>query len=229
MTSSSQFIAIRAFARLLPMTLALSACSSFTTYKTARPLSKGATQTLVAPQLDSAGPKETGKAPFPELAVSVRHGVTETIELGGTLTLLPLGEAMQTIGLEGMGKMHLYQTRSGRVDLAIGGGVGYRVYSSSGAVFEMVHASLPFIVGINLRRRDQLVIASSLAWQRWYSTGAHPVDIPSLGMSLGYRWQITHRFALMPELTVASSPTALRGFGDTAMAHAGIALVFGRP
>jgi hypothetical protein len=207
---------------------ALSACSSFTTYKTARPLSKGATQTLVAPQLDSAGPKDTGKAPFPEIAVSVRHGITERIEVGGTLTVLPLGEAMQTLGFEGLGKLHLHQTRGGRVDLAVGAGAGYRVYSSSGAVFEMVHASVPLIVGINLRRSDQLVIAPAVAWQRWYSTGARPVDVPSLGVSLGYRWQISQRFALMPEMTLASSPTALAGFGDTAMAHVGIALVFGR-
>jgi hypothetical protein len=207
---------------------ALSACSSFTTYKTARPLSKGATQTLVAPQLDSAGPKDTGKAPFPELALSVRHGVTERIEVGGTLTMLPLGEAMQTIGFEGLGKAHLHRTRGGRVDLAVGAGAGYRVYSSSAAVFEMVHASVPLILGINLRKSDQLVIAPAVAWQRWYSTGARPVDVPSLGMSLGYRWQISQRFALMPEMTLASSPAALAGFGDTAMAHVGIALVFGR-
>lgn len=219
---------IHGLARVVPIALALSACSSFTTYKTARPLSKGATQTLVAPQLDSAGPEDTGKAPFPALAVSVRHGMTDQVELGGTITLLALGEAMQTIGLEGTGKLHLHQTGSGRVDVAVGAGAGYRVYSSSGAVFEMVHASAPLIVGINVRRHDQLVIAPSLAWQRWYSSGARPVDIPSLGLSLGYRWQISQRFALMPELSVASSPTALSGFGDTAMGHAGIALVFGR-
>lgn len=202
-------------------------CSSFTTYRTARPVPKGRTQTLVAPQMSGAGPRETQKAPFPELAVSVRHGLTHKLELGGTLTVLPLGQAMRELGVEATAKRHVLASAGGRWDVAVAGGLGYRTFASSGALFEMVHASIPLIVGVNLGD-DQIVIAPTLAWQRWYATGAHPVDIPSFGASLGYRWQISPRFALLPEISGATSPTAMSGFGETGLVHLGIALVFGR-
>lgn len=204
-------------------------CASFTTYKSARPLRKGATQALVAPQLDAAGPAETGKAPFPELAVSVRHGLTERLELGATLIAVPLGEVMSAVGLEGLSKLHVHRSQSGRFDVAVGAGAGYRVFATSGATFEMVHASVPLIVGVNLGRSHQLVLSPTLAWQRWYSSGARPVDIPSLGASLGWRWQVSQRFAIFPELSFAKSGTALAQFDNTALLHAGVALVFGRP
>jgi hypothetical protein len=209
--------------------LASAGCASFTTYKSARPLPKGATQALLAPQLDAAGPKETGKAPFPELAVSVRHGLTERLEVGATLIAVPLGDAMSAVGLEGLSKLHLHRTRSGRIDIAVGAGAGYRVFATSGATFEMIHASVPLIMGVNIGRDHQLVFSPTLAWQRWYSTGARPVDIPSLGASLGWRWQLSRRFAIFPELSFARSGTALSKFDNTTLLHAGVALVFGRP
>lgn len=209
--------------------LCASGCISFTTYKTARPLRKGATQTLVAPQLDASGPAETGIAPFPELAVSVRHGLTDTLEVGGTMVGLWAGDYMKAVGLEGLAKMHLYSTASGRFDVAVGAGAGYRIFGTSGTSFEMVHASVPLILGANLGRGHQLVLSPTLAWQRWYSTGAEPVNIPSIGASLGFRWQITERLALLPEVSWAGSGAALSQFDSIGLLHAGVAVIFGRP
>ena len=206
---------------------ALIGCSSFTTYKTATPLRKGKTMTVVAPQVNAAGPKETGKAPFPEVAVSVRHGLTDKLEVGGTLSGLPLGQAMSALGFEAQGKRHMWRSSSGRVDVALAGGVGYQVFATSGATFEMIHANLPVIVGINLGRH-QLVLAPNLSWQRWYSTGARPVDVGAYGSSLGFRWQVSRRFAILPEFSWARSPTALTKYDNTILLHAGIGLVFGR-
>lgn len=203
------------------------ACSSFTPYRSARPLAPGRTKMLVAPQINTAGPKEGFKAPFPEIAVGVRRGVTEDVELGGTLTVLPLGEVITELGIEGMVQRHVHRTSSGRVDVAVAAGAGYRYFRSSGAVFEMVNASVPVIMSIHLGE-NELILSPTVAWQRWVSTGARPIDIASVGMSIGYRWQFATRYALMPELGVASTPTEFAGRGKSALGHVGLALIIGR-
>lgn len=205
--------------------LTAAACAANGTYKTARPLSRGTTQFLVAPQVNAAGASEGLKLPYPEIALSVRHGLTGKLDIGGTVAVLPLGRLGGSIAVEAAAKRHLYSR--GRLELALGAAAGYRTFESSGAIFEAIHANLPLIAGINLGRH-QLVISPTLAWQRWYSQSARPLDIPSIGTSVGFHWQLTRRFALLPEMSWSWSPTAWDKADETVLLHAGIAVVYSR-
>lgn len=206
-----------------------SGCSAVNMYKSAHTLGKGQTEVLAAPQSHAAGGQDSFKVPFPELAVSVRHGVRDDVDVSGTFTALPLGDVLTSYGLEAAARMHLYRSPGGRFDIAAGVGAGYRTVESSGAVFEAVNANLPVTFGFNFGD-DELAISPTLYWQRWYSMGANPVDYPAAGVSLGYRWQFSRRYALLPEVGWAYSPTDGNSAAETVMLHAGVALVrsFGR-
>lgn len=208
--------------RAVGLLLLVTGCASGNTYRTATPLGRGATEVLVAPQVYAAGAPETAKAPFPELAIAVRHGVHPRLDVGGTVTLLPLGKYLNAFGLEATGKAHLWQR--GRVGVAVGAGLGYRTVDASGAPFEIVQASMPLIVGIRLGRHE-LALSPTLTWQRWYSMGTVPVDIPAAGASIGFRWRIAERWALLPEIGAARSPVGFQAFEQSALLHVGIAVV----
>ncbi len=205
--------------------LVASGCAANGTYKTARPLGKGTTQFMVAPQVSAAGDREGDKIPFPEIAFGARHGLTSKLDVGGTLAVLPLGRFGYSVAIEATAKQHLY--RYGRLERAIGAAAGYRTIESSGAIFESIHATLPLIAGINLGRH-QLIVSPTLAWQRWYSQSARPLDVPSLGSSLGFHWQLSQRFALLPEVSWSYSPLKRDTTDETILLHTGIALVYSR-
>lgn len=202
-------------------------CSSLGNYRSTDTLAPGDSQVLVAPQVHSAGPSETRKAPFPELAVGYRHGIAPRTEAHGTVNMLLLGEVVTTLGAELGGKRHLYRSGSGRYELALAASVGYRYVSTSGASWENVHAAVPLIAGIRIGE-DQLAISPTVAWQRWYSSSAMPVSVPSAGLSVGYRWRINQRWTLLPELSWAYTPVALSNFDDTILGHAGVGVIYNR-
>ena len=201
----------------------LAGCTAVNNYRTASTLGRGTTEIIVAPQAHAAGFRGTVKVPFPELALSVRHGIRENIDVGGTLAGLALGDKIQTFSLEAMAKAHLYRSAGGRFDIAVGASASYRSLDTSGAVFEAVQASVPVIFGIHFGD-DELAISPIVHWQRWYSMGAAPVDFPAAGLSLGYRWQFSRRYALMPELGWAYSPTGANAYDESTLLHFGIAL-----
>jgi hypothetical protein len=139
---------------------------------------------------------------------------------------LPLGQALTSVGGELSAKRELM--RSGRLELAVLAGGGYRLITSSGAEWEAVYANLPLLVGINLRGVDQLVFGPRVGWQRWYSTGARPVDIPQVGTTIGYAWAVRPNLTVMPELSWLYSPTEVNGMDKgTILFAAGIGFQFG--
>lgn len=202
-------------------------CASHTTYRHAKPLGDGKTQVNVAPQINSARPADGQAAPYPELAIMVKRGMNERLDVAGTATVLTLGRAYNAFGFEAMGQYHLYQSPGGRIDISAALGLGYRVAATTGAAFEAIHASAPVILGVNIGR-SQLVMSSFVSWQRWYSEGTNPVAIPASGMSIGYYWQITRGFALHPEMSFARSAVRLNDKGESNLGHIGIAMVWGR-
>lgn len=102
---------------------------------------------------------------------------------------------------------------------------GYRITYSSGAVIEGVHIAAPLILAADLGRH-QLVYSPTAGYQRVYSTGARPVDVPFAGWSLGFRWQLTKRWALLPEGTVGYTPARNFMTEDSRLFHVGIAGIF---
>lgn len=227
MASGAGLLAILAV--VLPVVLPVvlwGGCASHTTYRHATPLGKGKTQVNVAPQINSAGPADGQAAPYPELAIMVKRGMSERLDLAGTATVLTLGRAYNAFGLEGMGQYHLYRSPGGRVDIAAALGLGYRLASTTGAVFEAIHASVPVIFGINFGK-NQLVFSTFVSWQQWYSEGTAPVAIPASGISIGYYWQVTRGFALHPEMSFARSAVRLNDRGESVLGHIGLAMVWG--
>lgn len=207
--------------RLLLIAAVATGCSATNPYRSPTALGKGTTELLVAPQVHAAGPQDTGKAPFPELAIGARHGVTPTVDAIGTVTALPLGDKLSSYSIEAGARIQLYDGE--RYDIGIGGSVGYRLSRSSGAVFETVHATLPLSVGVRLGRH-QLILSPALGWQRWYSMGTNPVNIPSVGASLGFRWKVGERYTLQPELGWSVTPVELNNFERTVLLHLGFAI-----
>jgi hypothetical protein len=215
-------------------------CGSYTTYKTTRIAPKGHTEWLFGAQVSGAGslgPEVSGAesvdtssrsgqkvAPLPELAIAARRGLDERFELQLNGTLLPLKQG-QTGSLELAGKMRLYE--HDRWSLAAGAGAGYRIADLGGGIVEGIGFSIPVIGGVELGAH-QLVVSVTGGAQRWYASGARPVNVPFLGSSLGFLWQLGKSWALLPEVGSAWSPTPNVMTADTKLFHAGIAVLWTR-
>jgi hypothetical protein len=163
-------------------------------------------------------------APLPELALGARRGLSDTAEIQINGTLLAIPQA-RTGSLELAGKLRLYA--HGRWSFAVGAAGGYRLASAGGAVIEGVTASAPLIAGIELGRH-QLVVSGVGGMERWYASGARPGDVPFVGGSLGFVWQLGAHLALLPEVSSAWSPTRTVMSEDARLFHAGIAVLWTR-
>ncbi len=211
--------------------LALAACGAGSTYRTTRIAPAGHTEWLFGAQVSGAGTVGVdegggngGVAPLPELAIATRRGVTERLEVQLNGTLLPTAIA-QTGSLELAGKARIAE--SGRWSLAVGAGAGYRITQAGGAIIEDVYVSAPLIGGIELGRH-QLVLALDGGYHRLYSSGAQPVNLPFIGESLGFRWQIGEAWALLPEIGGAWTPAPNFMTEDSRLFHVGIAALWTR-
>lgn len=209
---------------LLVIALALAGCGSYSTYRTTRIAKPGKTDWLFGAQASGAAAADGTAAPMPELAIAARRAVHERVEVQVNTTSLALRQ-FRTGSLELAGKARVLAR--GRWSLAAGAAAGYRIAESGGAIVEGVHVALPVIGGVDLGRH-QLVWSVVGGYQRWYSSGARPVEVPFLGQSIGFLWQITDRWALLPE--AGSAYTTTRNFmtDETRLFHLGIAAVYTR-
>lgn len=196
--------------------VAASACTGAGQMTTARTLASGQHQWIVSPELN----------PTPEIGVGYRRGVGAEVEVGAKVTGLPAGEALTTFGAEIGAKRRLMAGE--RFELAVGLGAGYRLIHSSGANWESGYVELPLVAGVNLRRgRDQLVFGPKVGYQRWYSSGSMPVDVPFGGVALGYAWAANDRLTVFPELSLLRSPTPVQDEGRYVMFHFGVGFMWG--
>lgn len=194
----------------------LAGCTSAGGMTTARTLAAGQHQWVVSPELN----------PTPELGVGYRRGLGGEVEVGAKVTTLPAGEALTTFGAELAAKRRMIAGE--RFELAVGMGAGYRLIHSSGANWESGYVELPVLAGVNLRGgRDQLVFGPRLGYQRWYSSGSMPVDVPFAGLSAGYAWAANDRLTVFPELSLLRSPTPIRDEGRYVMFHFGVGFLWG--
>ncbi len=205
--------------------VAFAACASATNYKSADTVEAGELDWFVAPQAAGGGPQETRKALVPEIAFGARYGLRDRVELGGTATLLPLGEAVTSWSVEAAGKAQVWRPAGRSWSVAAGLGAGYRSIYSSGAYWEAVHASLPVTLGWDLGEHH-LAVSTSGQVQRWYSTGARPVTVPSVGLSLGFRWRVSRRVSLFPEVSTSRAFTRLNGLDHPVLLHVGLGIFF---
>jgi hypothetical protein len=209
---------------LLAMLPPLAACGSYSTYRTTRLASTSRTEMLFGAQVAGVRAPDGAGAPLPELAVAARRGVGDRYEVQANGTLLALKQG-RTGSLELGGKMRVLA--EGRWSLAVGAAAGYRIAESGGAIIEGAFASAPVIGGIDLGRH-QLVLSANGGYQRWYSSGARPVDVPFVGESIGFLWQITSRWAVLPEVGSAYTPVKNLMTDDSRLFHVGVAAIWSR-
>jgi hypothetical protein len=210
--------------------LACAGCASYGSMTTARPVAPGASQVTTALELDGVGVVENDlRVPMPTLAVGVRRGVRDDVDVGGKVSILPFGDALTALGLEAQARWRLLGDAGARWELAVAPSAGWRGTESSGARWDAAHAVLPAVIGLNVgsrARRHQLYWAPKVGWQRWWSAGAMPVDVPFAGSSLGFAWRVRGRISVIPEVTLLRSPTALDNSTGSAIVHAGVGVVF---
>jgi hypothetical protein len=209
----------------------VAACGAGSTYRTTRVAPVGHTEWLFGAQVSGAGTVgvdegggDGGVAPLPELALGARRGLDDRFELQLNTTLLATGVA-QTGSVELAGKARLWA--SGRWSFAAGAGAGYRLTNVGGAKIEDVFVSAPLIGGIELGRH-QLVLSIDGGYHRLYSSGARPVNLPYIGESIGFLWQIGRRWALLPEIGGAWTPAPNFMSEDSRLFHLGIAALWTR-
>lgn len=210
--------------------VACAGCASYGSMTPARPVAPGATQVATALELDGVGVVESPlRVPLPTLAVGVRRGLAEDLDVGGKLSVLPLGEALTALGAEAQARWRFHGDADRRWELAVAPAAGWRGTSSSGARWDAAHVVLPLVIGWNLgAKRHQLYWSPRVGWQRWWSAGSMPVDVPFAGSTLGFAWRVRDRITIIPEGTVLRSPTSLDNSQGSAIVHFGIGVVFDR-
>lgn len=206
------------------LVLALVGCGSYSTYRTTRIAPAGKTEWLFGAQAAGASIPDRGGAPLPEIALGARRGFRDRFELQLNTTSLALRQ-FRTGSLELAGKVRLVE--HGRWSLAAGAALGYRIAESGGAIIEGVQTAVPVIGAVELGDH-QLVVSVAGGYQRYYASGARPVSVPFIGESLGFLWQINSRWALLPELGAAYTPTDNFMSDDSRLFHAGVAVLYTR-
>ena len=204
--------------------LLLVGCGSYSTYRTTRIAKPGKTDWLFGAQASGAIAVDGGTAPLPEFAIAGRRAVHEKIEVQINATSLPIRQ-FRTGSLELAGRARVCE--HARWSIAVGAAAGYRIAEAGGAIVEGVHAAVPVIGGVDLGRH-QLVWSIVGGYQKWYSSGARPVEVPFLGDSLGFLWQFGKNWALLPEAGIAWTPTRNFMTEETRLFHVGVAVVYSR-
>lgn len=219
---------MRAGGLVVGLAVAATGCASYGTMTSARPVAPGASQITAALELDAVGVQEDDlRVPLPSLAVGVRRGVRADVDVGGKVSVLPLGDALTQLGVEGQVRWRIAGDADATWEVAVAPSAGWRGISSSGARWDAAHVALPVIVGLNFgRRRHQLFASPKVGYQRWWSAGSMPVGVPFAGAGIGLSWRIKPRLTLVPEATALSSPTSLDQSEAAAIVHVGIGLVW---
>ncbi|HEY8208780.1 MAG TPA: hypothetical protein VIG99_14925 [Myxococcaceae bacterium] len=206
----------------------LTGCPSFSTMGLARPIRKGTTQIVVAPEalaLAVVNPT-TGVATgavLPQAEIAVRYGITDSFELGAKAWLLGAG-------LEG--KIGIIQSNPGfGLDIAINPGFAYLGYGSTTSSSGLLSLSLPVMFGLNLGGH-QLIVAPKVM-DLVFLGGTSPVHVVLTGASVGFALKLGDELRIMPEIS-AVYPASVNSGGTTftlpfqgAAVQAGLGLLIG--
>jgi hypothetical protein len=207
--------------------LLLGGCASYGTMTTARPVAAGRSQVTTSLELDGIGVVENpARVPLPSLTVDIHRGLRDDLDVGGKLSILPGGEMLTGIGAEGQLRWRFVGDEHRRWEIAVAPSAGWRSIESSGARWDAAHAVVPVVIGLNLgARRHQLYLAPKAGWQRWWSDGSMPVDVPFSGVGLGFAWRVRRNVTVLPEISVLRTPTSLDNSEGAGILNAGIGLM----
>ena len=185
--------------------LVVAGCYSYPTMARARIERPGHVELWVAPEAaivatPGGDGKEAGASSRPVVEGGVRYGLSDHFELDARAG---------TFGLGAGARIQLLRapTPSSGIDIALAPAIEYTLPDKPAI-------ELPVQLGINLRDRDQLVLAARVVYQQHYGVGgvSGPVSFAYAGASIGYAWQVTRCVALMPEVSLLTQIYAEPGF-----------------
>jgi hypothetical protein len=190
-----------AIAAVLAMSPLISGCYSFSNFGRARTVDEGHVEAWAAPEaLVVTSGSGTSIRPIADLGV--RYGLTRSVELDARVT---------SVGASVGPKLSLLRapSPSSGVDVALAPALAF-TYP------DKIAAELPLLVGINLPHRNQIVLAPRVAYlDRFGVPGfSRPVSFTFAGGSVGFVWQVTRSFALMPEVSALAQLYAEPGFNS---------------
>ncbi len=178
----------------LATALALSGCPSFRTLQTARTVGAGNTQFAVEPTLE--GIQWMGTLYLPGINFSARHGVNETLDVGGSFG---------TSGIGVMGKQRLSSPDSSLI-MSIGPNVSGLVLGSGS--FGIINLELPFLLGIPVGETDsEIVITPKLLHNIMFLRGESDdgdgriaTHLTLVGGSLAFAGKLGRSLWIVPEV-----------------------------
>lgn len=193
----------------LALVLACTGCVSFANYGRARVLDAGRTEAWVAPQalLVTSG---SGVATRPIVDLGVRHGLTRDVELDAHAS---------TFGVSLGPRFQLARAAAPRagLDLALAPSIGF--VAPNKLTFDV---ALP--IGWSFARGRDLVLAPrAMAIGELGVAGfSRPVGFLLAGGSAGFLFDVTDRFAVMPEVDVLRQVLAEQGFASNVASGVGL-------
>ncbi len=193
--------------------LASSGCYSFSTLGRAHTIGRGHVEAFAAPEaLVVPTSKQVAVRPMGE--IGARVGVADDVDVEGRITTLGGSLAAHV-------QLHRNRARFG-VDAMLAPGVAFTAPDK--LAFE-----LPILIGINLPRDNQIVIAPRLAYQLRFGVPglAHPAAFAFAGASLGFAWRVARHFTLMPEASFLGQIYAEPGFASNVSSTIGTELALG--
>jgi hypothetical protein len=198
--------------RTVAVLAAAIACAPAGKLQSSRALAPGAMRVTVGSSVEIV---DSGVAEFPvvEAGAGFRIGVVDRTEAGLAINGF-WTRPVQMIGLLADAKVEAL--RGGPVSISPNPSFGWQRISGSGGLGHQLTASLPILVGIHFNDRHEAIAAPTILDQIAISDGASTVHQPFFGGAVGYRWQITRRFGLLPQVSAFYSPIGLERSGGTA-------------
>jgi hypothetical protein len=197
-------------ARAAGLLVLLSGCISFSSVQRADTLGPGRVQASVEPGLWGAATTK-GAVAVPHVDAMVRVGVTERLDLG-----LRAGSSL----LQLQAKVLLTEPGDPWLAVSLVPALGGSLLDSAGQTGTGLGAGpagalsldLPVLIGFKVLEDSEVVLGPRALTLVLFPDG--PVQAAlALGGSLGFSWQITSGFALMPEVSVVTPVTGRAAAG----------------
>ncbi len=126
---------------------------------------------------------------YPDVGLTVRHGMTDWIDLGGSLS---------TSGVGVNAKFLLTDPSSRTLAISIAP-EAHLMVAFAGVALGVTSASLPILFGLKTSGGDQFVFGPRLYNLLFFGGGFGAIDLVALGGNIGYAFRIGDDFALMPQ------------------------------
>lgn len=178
--------------RLAAVLVLTTGCITFSSVQRADTLGRGKVQATVEPGLwGSATPQ--GAEALPHVDVAVRVGVTDRLDLG-----VRAGSSLLQLDA----KVLLSRPQDPRLAVSLAPRLG-GVFVDAGGIGPggVLSLDLPVLVGFKLAGGHELVLGPR-ALGLLLLSGQPPAGALGLGTSVGFCWQVTEGFGLLPELAV---------------------------